>query len=158
MSIIDASFQRDSNRVPITSYGLTVSKTVAFDGAAGNGAQGTVALFTVTGDVIVRVVGSCTETLVSASGTIAVGSSGNTAVLLSAVTASALAAGDAFVFGTTPAQIGSLSGTGTAATPYFIVGGADIIATIATADITDGTLVMYCLWSPVSSDGNVVAA
>lgn len=34
----------------------------------------------------------------------------------------------------------------------------DIIQTIGTAGVTDGTLVYYCLWRPISSDGAVVAA
>lgn len=34
----------------------------------------------------------------------------------------------------------------------------DVIQTIATNTVTGGTLIYYCNWVPLSSDGNVTAA
>ena len=39
---------------------------------------------------------------------------------------------------------------------YVIGGGADIILTIATNNMTAGAIEMYCFWRPLSSDGLVV--
>lgn len=159
MANVADTFIRDGNSEPITALGLVTAKTVAFDGAAGNGATGTVALFTVTGDVVVRVFGVCSETLVSAGGgSIAVGTANNTAVLLSALTATAIVNNDIVAFGQSPTEISSWSGTGTASQPFIVGNGADILATIATANITDGTIKFYCLWVPLTSGASVVAA
>jgi len=42
--------------------------------------------------------------------------------------------------------------------PQVIVGGADIIETCGTANVTAGVITYYCLWLPLSSDGDVTAA
>ena len=39
-----------------------------------------------------------------------------------------------------------------------LAAGTDIIQTIATDTLTAGTLTYYCLWFPISTDGNLVAA
>ena len=149
-----ATIDRDGNRVPITtSDAFKTSKTVAFTGAAGLGAQGTVSLFTVTGDVLVRVFGVVTESLAGATATIEVGVAGNTAAIIAQVLGTNLAANDVLVSGSSPVSVASI-----ATAPLIVGGGADIIATVATADITDGTITFYCTWRPLSSTGNVVAA
>jgi len=150
-----ASFATDGfvlSRTNMPVDGYTASKTTAFDGTAGNGAVGSVSLFTVTGTVLVRIFGTCSETLVSAGGgTITVGTASSTAGIFSSITATAIASGDVVITGAAPAQVGALGGN-------FGVNGANIIATVGTGNITDGTITWYCLWRPLSTDGNVVAA
>lgn len=146
---MNSFFQRDANHVPITNKGVTVTKTVAFTGAAGLGAVGTVSLFTVTGDVVVNVVGVCTENLASAGGgTLEVGIAGNTAALIAQTTATAIDAGETWV-DATPATVVSYP------SDKVLVNGTDIIATVATGDITDGTITFYCNFTPLSSTGEV---
>lgn len=129
------------------------NKTVAFTGAAGLGAQGTVSLFTVTGEVVCKLMAKCTEDLAGATATLEVGVSGNTAFLHGQETATNIDNGDVVT-----SDAGTKVGGGLALNEYFIAGGADIIATVATADITDGTLIYTLLWRPISDDGAVVAA
>lgn len=148
---IAASFRRDANGVPIDGKGLIATKTRAYTGAAGLGAQGASTLFTVTGDVVVAVFASCTEDLASTTGTIEVGISGNTAAIIAQTTASGIDIGEIWL-DTAAATVENYP------TEKILVGGTDIIETIATADVTDGTLVFYCAWFPLSTDGNIVAA
>jgi len=151
MPTASSSFNRDGNRIPITSKGLIASKTIAYAGTAGKGAQGATTLFTVTGDVTAAVFAKCTEDLAGASATIEVGISGNTAALIAQSTATNIDTGEIWL-DTSPATVESTP------TEKLLIGGTDIIETVATADITDGTLTYYCLWSPLSSDGDVIAA
>lgn len=128
-------------------------KTVTFSGAAGNGAVGSVSLYTVTGDVLVVVFATCSEDLVSAGGgSIEVGISGNTAGLIAQTTATAIDNNEAWT-DATPTTIEAV-----VTSPRIIANGQDIIATVGTGDITDGTLNFYCLWRPLSSTGLVEAA
>jgi len=140
--------------VPTPEFESVVSKVVAFDGNAGKGAVGNITLFYVTGDVLCRVFGMVSETLVSAGGgTLTVGSAGNTAGILSSIAASALLNNDIFVSGSSPAEVATIANSYTA-----VNNGADITATIATAAVTDGTITFYCVWRPLSVGASVVAA
>jgi hypothetical protein len=129
-------------------------KTVAFTGGAGAGAVGTVDLFTVTGSVIALVIGICTEDLVSAGGgDVEVGTAALTTAMIANTTATAIDNGEIWV-DATPAQIECwTTGFG-----CMIAGGDDIILTVGTADVTDGTLIFACFWTPLTADGNVVSA
>ena len=133
-----------------------VSKLIEFDGSGGNGAAGTVNLFTVTGSVWVTVTSFCTESLVEsgATATISVGITGIVAGLIAVVNAVDIDIGEIW-FDATPVDMEVLSSVGGA----FIGGGEDIFATIGGAqDVDDGTLEFVCFWTPLSSDGLVVAA
>lgn len=151
MTSVSAQFTRDANHVPITNRGLLASKTIAYTGAASLGATGATTLFTVTGAVIVNIFAVCSEDLVSSGGTIEVGISGNTAALIAQTTASGIDENEVWV-DTAPATIEA------PLTDKIIGAGQDIVQTIASADVTDGTLTYYCFWTPVSSDATVVAA
>jgi len=128
------------------------TKTVAFDGAAGNGAVGSVALFTVTGEVIVLyLMPYCSEDLVSAGGgTLALGVTGNTSLFIAATTATAIDNGE-FWTSTVP----TANGVAVPSALKDIAITDNIIGTVATGDITDGTIRFDCYWIPLSSDGNV---
>ena len=146
------AIQRDANRVPIQSNSaFLVKKERVYTGADGLGAQGATTLFTVTGDVIVQVFGVCSEDLVSSSGTIEVGITGNTASIIAQTTASGIDTGEVWV-DNAPATVETLP------SGLIITGGADIKETIATADITDGTLTLYCIFRPLSADATITAA
>ena len=134
--------------------GYIVRKTVEFDGSAGGGAQGTVALFTVTGAVELTVRAICTEDVVGA-GTIEVGITGATATLVAQVAdATDLDAGDIWHDATPDAAIELAS----VYSARILGNGQDIFATIGTADLTDGTIVFECRYRPITADGAVVAA
>lgn len=144
-----SAFTRDANGVPITGLGLIASKSITY--AAGTtGATGASTLFTVTGDVAARVFAICSSDLTSGgAATIEVGISGNTAALIAQTTATGIDAGEWWV-DTGAATIEALPG-------QFLVSDS-IIQTIGTTTITGGSLTYYCAWTPISEDGNVVAA
>ena len=146
-------------------YGLTgegwevaISTPSAFTGAANargdkDGTSATKKLFTVTGDVLVRIFGVCTETLVGA-GTLEVGVAGNTAALIAQLADATILATNEIWNDATPTEVGAglLSNiTG----PHIIVNGLDINETVASVDITDGQIYYICFWRPLSAISKV---
>ena len=147
---MDAVFQRDANHVPITSLGLTATKSITYV-AGTTGATGATTLFTVTGVVGVRLFGVCgTDITSGGSATLEAGISGNTAALLAQTTATGIDAGEIWI-DAGPATVELLPALS-------ILSDTDIIQTIATTTVTGGVLTYYCVWVPISSDGNIVAA
>lgn len=145
-------FINDANGRPISYNGhLVTKKTIVYDGTANKGAQGATTLFTVTADVVATLFAVCSEDLVGASATIEAGIAGNTAALLAQSTVTQIDAGEVWV-DTGPATIEAVP------TDKILTNGTDIIETIATADITDGTITYYCLWVPLAAGASVVAA
>ena len=118
----------------------------------------TAAAFTVTGDVMVRVIGIVGATAItSTSGTttLSVGTTEAAAAIIAAsdIDNAQFAATDVWV-DSTPANDCEKLADGSW---HIIGGGADIILTRNVDDLTAGTLTLYCWWTPLSSDGNVVA-
>ena len=118
----------------------------------------TAAAFTVTGDVMVRVIGVVGATgITSTSGTttLAVGTTEISTAILAASTIdnTQFAATDVWV-DSTPANDAERM------TEDWVIigGGASIILTRNVDDITAGTLTLYCWYIPLSSNGAVVAA
>jgi len=132
----------------------------AFDGATadarGNdgGANDPFKLFTITGDVLVRIFGVCTTLLAGATATLEVGVAGNTAGLIAQTTGTDIDANEIWR-AATPAGVGAelLSDV---LGPYIVVNGLDISELVATADITSGQIYYICIWRKLSEDGNVV--
>lgn len=147
--VINSTFSRDANYVPITSLGLTATKTITYAGLT-TGAVGTTTLFTVTGTVVMRVFAVASTVDLTGSGTLEVGIAGNTAAVIAQTAATAIDAGEIW-YDTSPPTVGVLPG-------QLILAGTNVIQTIATNTVTAGTLIYYALWSPVTTDGNVVAA
>lgn len=151
MSNISASQQLDANgRVISSNESLLLESTWTF-AAATTGAQGAHTLFTVTGNVLATVFGICDTTLNDAGvPTIEVGLTGNTAVLIPQSVAKSLADGEVWVDAT-------MTRVGAGAVPAMqaINDGNDIILTIGTATVTSGAIDFYCLWRPLSADGNI---
>lgn len=149
--MVDQTFTRDGNHVPITNRGLLATKTITYTGAANLGAVGATTLFTVTGPVIVNIFAVCTGDLTGATATVEVGISGNTAALIALTTATEIDTGEVWV-DTAPATIEA------PLTDKIIGNGQDIIETVATAAVSGGTLTYYCFWTPCSNTASVVAA
>ena len=152
MTITPDTFSRDANSVPITTLGITATKSITYV-AGTTGATGATTLFTVTGCVAVRVFGVCSTLLeeTGATATLEIGIAGNTAALIVQTTGTAIDANEVWI-DTAPATIEALPA-------FSIIGaGQDIIQTIAGNTVSAGVLTYYCVWAPISSDGNVVAA
>ena len=146
-----ASIDRDANRQIISSNeAFKLESTWTFV-AGTTGAIAAHTLFTVTGNCLVTVFGVCDTTLTSGgSNTIEVGVTGNTAALIAQSVGASLADGEIWVDAT-------MTRVGVGAVPAMqaINDGVDIILTIATATLTAGVVDFYCLWRPLSSDGNI---
>lgn len=144
-----AAFPRDANNVPIAGLGLIATKAITY-AAGSTGAVGASTLFTVTGAVAARVFALCSADLTSGgAATIEVGISGNTAALIAQTTATGIDVGEWWL-DTGPATIEAVP-------TQFLVAG-NVIQTIGTTTITGGSMTYYCVWTPLSTDGNVVAA
>lgn len=157
--------ERDANRQPhftLDSFNVVKCEPSAFAGGTTNargddgGTSDPLTLFTVTGDVLVRIFGVCTTNLASAGGgTLEVGVTGNTAALIAQTTATDIDANEIWNDNAPAVGTDTLANlTG----PHIIVNGLDIIETTATADITAGNIYYICLWRPLSPNGNVVSA
>lgn len=143
-----------AERVSSDINGTVVTKNDAFDGSAGNGAVGTVDLFTVTGEVFVKTYAVCTEDLAGATATCEVGISGSTDSIIAQTTATDIDIGEVWHDATPDSGIESSS----VATLNIVGNGADIILTVGTANVTDGTIDFYAVWQALSPDGNLIAA
>lgn len=148
--MITSAYQRDANQTPITGLDLIASKAITFV-ATTTGAVDTTDLFTVTGTVALRIFGVCTTLLDSdGASTIEVGIAGSTAGLIAQTTATDIDAEEIWI-DNAPAKIETIPSLS-------ILNDQTIIQTIATETIKAGVLTYYCSWTPVSSDGNCVAA
>jgi hypothetical protein len=146
--MITNAYQIDANRNPIINLGLTETKEITY-AAATTGATGATNLFKVTGLVNVRLMAVCSTSL-AGSGTIEAGISGATASLIAQTTGADIDEDEIWLDATPATYETYPSG--------ILLNGSDIIQTIATDTLTAGTLKYYCVWSPVSTDGNVSAA
>ena len=140
---------------------VAIAKPSAFDGATagarGNdgGALDPLTLFTVTGDVIVRIFGICTTLLAGATATLSVGVAGNTAGLIALTTATDIDADEIWNDATPVLGVELLSNI---LGPYLVINGLDINEYVATENITSGQIYYVCFWRPLSGDGKVVGS
>lgn len=123
---------------------------------ADTGAQAAYTIFTVTGDVLVSIVGIC-QVLMDSGGvaTIETGIAGNTAAIIAQTTATDLDQYETWQDAGPEANPGPVDVT---ARTFFIANGADVILTVGAADLTAGDIDFLCRWFPVSTNGAVVAA
>lgn len=111
-------------------------------------------LFSVTGDVMVKLFGICRAALTSAGAiTVEVGVSGNTAALIAQIAdAKDLIANEVWVDAT---PIATLEAAPAGVNDGFIVSnGQDIILT-PSGTFTAGVIDFHCSWKPLSVDGKV---
>lgn len=130
------------------------SLSITFTGAANLGAVGNVPLFTTTGEVIVvYLVPFTVLTLAGATATLALGVTNSTALFIAATIATTLATGEFW----TEATGGGTANAGIAlpAALKEIIISSNIVGTVATADITGGTLRLDAYYLPLSSDGRL---
>ena len=129
-------------------------KTLEFTGGEGAGQAGsTCALFTVTGAVATLVIAACTKTLVGATATVEVGTNANPNAIIATTGAPTITTGTIWV-DATPVVIECW----TNAWGCMIGDGADIELLPGVANVTDGTLVFTCFWTPLTDGATVVAA
>lgn len=146
---------------PLDLYQAVKSAPAAFTGGTGDtrgdsaGTDASHTLFTVTGDVIIRLVPVCTVDL-AGTGKLEVGVTGNLAGIIAETTATDIDANDIWK-AATPADVGVLL-LSSVVGPFVVANGLDILETTTTADITAGQIYYICLWRPLSNDGSVVAA
>lgn len=138
--------------------GHAVEKTLTFDGGTTNGVgdfDGTgnpATLFTITGSVLIQVVGICLTDLAGATATVEVGVTGATAAILAQETATDIDANKIWHDATVDATIEASSVIST------FIASTNIILTAATANVSGGSIKFIARWVPLSADGNVVAA
>lgn len=140
---------------PGNSLLRTTTKTLTLTGAANLGQSASpITLFTVTGAVdISAIAGFCTTSLTSAGGgTLALGVTGSTSLFIGATTATTLTSTAGIWVSTTA----TATGIALPAATKDIVIMANILGTVAVADITAGVLVIRVYWLPISLDGNLV--
>ena len=136
--------------------------TIAFDGAAGNGAQGTVDVFSITGRVLVtKLTAFCTESLEGATSTVVLGVANDINGFIAQTVATVMDInqwwGDA-----TPdlgsVSIFTVSSSGQAISLTNKAISEDIIITVATADCTNGTIVFDVWYTQITDGGSLAAA
>ena len=101
---------------------------------------------------MVDVVAVCNVNLAGASATIRLGVVGNEGVIIATTTATDIDANMSWD-DSTP-SLGEVH----PASANIIGNGQDITMTVGVADITAGELDIYCMWAPLSADGEVTAA
>lgn len=140
-----------------------VTKTLVFAGATGdgvgdfNGTGDPAVLFTVTGNVIVKVIAVCLVNMVhEANSALEVGIAATQDAIIATtdLTANAMAAGEIWHDAVPDSEIEALS----VIKEFIISDGNDIKMDTTVANANTGTIEFYCFWTPLSSDGNVVAA
>ena len=136
--------------------------TIAFDGAAGNGATGTVTVFTITGRVYIeRFLAFCTENLVEAvaTATLRCGGASDTDGLFDQLNATTLVNGDwweqAASIGGLVSLDGSITG-GYISSQVQKMTDEDVILTVGAQNITDGTIIFDVWYIPITDDGLLV--
>lgn len=124
-------------------------KTVTFSAVAGSGAQGTVKLFAITGAVVGSLRGYCETDLTGASATLVHGISGSTSLFIPIITGTTIDAGYGIdSTGLVP------RGVALAVKPTVVFAG-DIIATVATADVTAGKIHYVFDYVALTADATV---
>ena len=163
---VDARMTLDGNGNPVQgAFPFMAKKIVTFAGGTTNawgddaGSRDGGAIFTVTGVVKCIVLGKVTTDLVGGA-TAEVGISGATAIFCSQETDTNLDAGMVWLNEGTPATYYIVGGESAAAgnLPEYLLNGNDIILTTTTTNTTAGVIEFYCFWTPLSSDGSVVAS
>lgn len=140
-----------SGSLPLLSSRLKrYDKTITFDGTAGAGAQGTVAVADIAGSILIdTLIVQCTTNLAGASATIEMGTANNTAALIAQTTATDIDQNEFWGDATPEAKVGTVVQNKAV--------GANIIITVGTADITAGVLKVSIFYRPLSPNGNLAS-
>ena len=143
---------------------IHVRKTVAFDGTAGNGAVGTVNVFTITGRVIVERLSAYVSVVLASTsslGTLSLGTTSDTVYFVN--TSNYTDVVDKFL---TTSGAGSKAGiaqqlglkpyNGFTAVPSDMA--ENMILTVATQPYTSGSIIFDAWYLPITDNGALVAA
>jgi hypothetical protein len=144
--------------VPLPSRQLKNSQiTIEFGAISGIGAVGDIILFNITGRCLVThfAVG-CSESLLGAA-TMSIGPPNNDEEFLPDTTATDLDSGNWWDSATPQAQAGNAI-TDKTIGPVATTNVNTLLLNIESAAITDGTIHVFCIWLPLSGDGNIAAA
>jgi len=115
---------------------------------------GTVSLFTVTGDVVVRIVPICKTNLASAgAANIEMGVSADTDAMIASTLATDIDANEIWHDASPDSSIEAES----VFREYIISNGDDVILTLS-AQVDSGAITFYCFWYPLSLGASVVPA
>ena len=115
---------------------------------------GTVALFTVTGDVIVKIIPVIvTDVVPNTTANIRMGVVGNTNAMIVDSVSTNLDARGIWVDQTPDNEIEPLDRIRS----YVVMDGNDINLTLS-AQVNSGAITFYCFWTPLSSDGKIIVA
>lgn len=131
------------------------TKTITFDGTAGNGAVGTVTTATITGrvrllDCFIYCSVDLTEAGVTA--TLSHGITGQTTLINGATNAVDLDAGE-WWSGTNSVTVGTRSPMGNASLTNSMSLSGNIFLTVGSQNVTGGTLVFDYIYEPLTVDG-----
>ncbi len=125
---------------------------LATDAETFSNTTGTQTLFTVTGDVIVKVIAVCTTNCASAGAcNVEVGIAGSTGTIIATTDVTLLADREIWHDATPDSEIEALS----VMSETIISDSNNIILTLS-AQIDSGAISFYCMWTPLSYDGNVI--
>lgn len=133
----------------------TTEKVLTFDGGTLNGVgdiSGTnnpATIFTVTGEVAIKLLAVCTTDLVGATATVEVGTALSTAALIAQTTATDIDANEIWHDATPDASVELFS----VLAENIVAQDVELLG--ATADITAGVIKFICLWKPLSADASV---
>ncbi len=135
-------------------------KTITFNGSVSggtgdyDGVGNPFSIFDITGDVKAKIIGVCTTTLSGASAILEVGVTGNLSGIIAQTTATDIDASEIWHDASPDSPI-ELE---TVMPEDIIANGLDVVGTVSTANIVSGAIRFTCLWRPLSTDGEVVAA
>lgn len=154
LAIIKSDKNADIRRdVAYQDLGEILTKKVAFDGSAGNGAIGTVKLFKIEGMARVNVVCRCTESLVGSGAEIEMTAPGVDDLVIETTNAEDLDVGEIWA-DSTPTQGVELASD---AIKSVVINGDDIELVITVAAVTDGELEVSAFVTPLVDNTKVTA-
>lgn len=112
---------------------------------------GTVSVFTVTGDVIIRIIPVITTNVVpNTTANIRLGVVGNTDAMIGDSVSSDLDAREIWNDSVASREIEAADSVRS----YIVADGNDVILTLS-AQVNSGVIRFYCFWTPLSGDGKV---
>ncbi len=145
--------QIDANRRTVNSNEAFLLSSEWTFAHVGTGTAGNHTLFTVTGDVLITIFGSCTTNMTGTGADFEVGVTGNTAGLIAQIAdVEDLDAGD--IYQDASPEVGTVA----LPSSRIVVGGLDVLLKITAANITAGVVTFYCMYRPLSAGSSVVVA
>lgn len=129
------------------------SKAVTFANAAGQGAQGTVTVFTITGRVWVHLISAhCTTDLTGTNAVVELGTAADADAFIAQTTATGIDAGEWWTGATAVAGVdGPLKPTDSSVPSQMdMLLAQNVIVTVTTADLTAGVIVFDVIYTPLT--------